>query len=97
MNTAGDCRSELLVQARRGQLSEQGRLALDAMMSRVAAAGEPFRTFFDPAALAARLRGIGFSSVEDVDTDTLNERYFKDRADTLRVAGRLGRLMSAEV
>ncbi|HEY6478287.1 MAG TPA: hypothetical protein VI456_17030, partial [Polyangia bacterium] len=33
MNAAGDCRSELLVQARRGQLSEQGRLALDAHLS----------------------------------------------------------------
>jgi methyltransferase (TIGR00027 family) len=81
----------------RSSLNWLGRLALDAMMLRVAAAGEPFRTFFDPAALAARLRGIGFSSVEDMDTDELNKRYFKDRADNLRVAGRLGRLMSAEV
>lgn len=81
----------------RSSLNLLGRLALDAMMSRVAAAGEPFRTFFDPAALAERLRGIGFSSVEDVGTDELNARYFKDRTDKLRVAGRLGRLMSAEV
>jgi TolA-binding protein len=30
MNGAADCRSELVVEARRGRLSEQGRLALDA-------------------------------------------------------------------
>lgn len=74
-----------------------GRLALDAMMWRVAAAGEPFRTFFDPAELAERLRGMGFTSIEDVGGDELNERYFKDRSDNLRVSGRLGRLMSAEI
>jgi len=27
----------------------------------------------------------------------INERYFKDRADGLRIAGELGRLISAEI
>jgi len=72
-------------------------VALDAMMWRVAATGEPFRTFFEPAALAERLRGMGFKSIEDLGADEINSRYFKDRADKLRIMGQLGRLMSAEL
>jgi O-methyltransferase involved in polyketide biosynthesis len=74
-----------------------GRIALDAVSRRVARAGEPFRTFFEPAALAERLRGIGFASVEDLGADEINARYFKNRPDKLRIMGRIGRLMSAQV
>jgi methyltransferase (TIGR00027 family) len=81
----------------RSSLNLLGRLALDAMMRRVAAAGEPFVTFFEPAALAARLRGMGFNSIEDLGADQINERYFKNRADKLRIVGQLGRFMSAEI
>jgi methyltransferase (TIGR00027 family) len=81
----------------RSSLNFLGRMALDAMMRRVAAAGEPFVTFFEPAALAARLRGMGFKSVEDLGADEINARYFRDRADKLRIVGRLGRFMSAEL
>lgn len=81
----------------RSSLNWVGRMALDALSDRVAAAGEPFRTFFDPAALAERLRQIGFSHVEDLDTREINGRYFKDRADQLCVTGGMGHLMSAEV
>jgi len=81
----------------RSSLGLLGRVALDAMMWRVAATGEPFRTFFEPAALAERLRGMGFKSIEDLGADEINSRYFKDRADKLRIMGQLGRLMSAEL
>jgi methyltransferase (TIGR00027 family) len=81
----------------RASLNWYGRLALDAMMWRVARAGEPFVTFFDSAVLAERLRGMGFRAIEDLGGDELNARYFKDRADKLQVQGRLGRLMSAEI
>ncbi len=81
----------------RESLSWLGRLALDFMSRRVAAAGEPFRTHFDPANLAERLSGMGFHSIEDLGADQINARYFKDRTDRLRVVGRLGRLMSAEL
>ncbi len=81
----------------RSSLNWVGRLALDALSHRVAAAGEPFRTFFDPSALEERLRRIGFGRVEDLDAAEINARYFKDRADRLKVASSLGRLMSAEV
>jgi methyltransferase (TIGR00027 family) len=81
----------------RSSLNWVGRLALDALSHRVAAAGEPFRTFFDSCELAERLRRIGFRQVEDLDAGQINARYFKDRADRLRVTGSLGHLMSAEV
>ena len=78
-------------------LSFLGRAAMRMMMRRVAAAGEPFRTFFDPPVLAARLQGVGFHGIEDLGTDEINARYFAGRSDKLKVVGRLGRLMSAEV
>ena len=72
------------------------RMALDALSRRVEAAGEPFRTFFDPKALGERLIGIGFRSVEDLGADEINARYFGGRADGLRV-GNVGRLLSAQL
>jgi methyltransferase (TIGR00027 family) len=71
------------------------RMALDALSRRVESAGEPFRTSFEPKALAEQLRQTGFRSVEDLGTDEINARYFKDRGDGLRVMGNVGRLISA--
>ncbi len=59
----------------------------DRLARRVATAGEPFHTFFEPADLATRLRRFGFSSVQDYAADALNARYFAGRRDGLRVAG----------
>jgi methyltransferase (TIGR00027 family) len=78
-------------------LNATARTAFDAISRRVAAAGEPFRTFFDPAALSERLRQIGFRAVEDLGAEEVNSRYFKDRADGLRIGGSLGRLVSAQI
>ena len=81
----------------RASLNWVGKLALDAMSRRVAAAGEPFQTFFNPAALAEKLTRMGFRSVEDLGGEQLTARYFKDRADGLRVASSLGHLISAQL
>ncbi len=81
----------------RSSLNFMGRLALDALSRRVAAAGEPFQTFFDPTALAEEMKRMGFRSVEDLDAAKINARYFANRADDLRAGGSLGRLMSAEI
>ena len=81
----------------RDSLNLLERLALDAMSRRVAAVGEPFRTFFDPSALAGELQGMGFRSVEDLGKEEINARYFKDRTDGLRIRGGLAHLMSAQV
>jgi methyltransferase (TIGR00027 family) len=73
------------------------RFALNALAKRVAAAGEPFQTFFDPAPLMGELRQMGFTSFEDLGTEEINARYFAGRADGLRASGGIGRLMKAGV
>jgi methyltransferase (TIGR00027 family) len=75
-------------------LNPMRRVLVRAVMSRVAAAGEPWKSFFDPRELAAELRALGFRQLEDLGPDELNARFFRERADGLRVGG-LGRLMSA--
>jgi O-methyltransferase involved in polyketide biosynthesis len=68
----------------------------DAMARRVARAGEPFRLFFEPADLAAELRGLGFTTLDDLSGDDLNARYFQNRTDNLKMRGRVGRIMVAQ-
>ncbi len=65
-----------------------------AMSLRVAAAGEPWKTFFTPAELRAHLVAAGFTSFEDLGGDEINARYFARRDDGLRVGG-TGRLTMA--
>lgn len=67
-------------------LSPQGRTAFDALAGRVAAAGEPFQLFFMPDELEVELRSAGFQHIEQRDSDQLNEMYFKDRADGLKLS-----------
>ncbi|HEY6305099.1 MAG TPA: class I SAM-dependent methyltransferase [Candidatus Angelobacter sp.] len=71
----------------RESLNLISRIAFDALTSRVAAAGEPFVTFFDPEELARELLGMGFAEIDDIGADEINFRYFGDRADNLRVGG----------
>ncbi len=78
-------------------LDPVSRLALAALAARVAAAGEPFQTFFDPAELEAELRPMGFASFENLGGEEINARYFNGRPDGLRVGGGAGRLMKARV
>lgn len=67
-------------------LSAERRAVFETLASRVAAAGEPFQLFFTPDQMEAELTGIGFHRVEHVNTDGLNELYFKDRADGLKLS-----------
>ena len=69
----------------RETLSPLGRTAFDILSSRVAAAGEPFQLFFTPEELEAELRRAGFRRIEQVGSRQLNERYFKGRADGLKL------------
>ncbi len=75
-------------------LTPPQREIFDRMAARVDRAGEPWRTTFAPAALAAKLRALGFTATEDAGGDELNARYFAARADGLRV-GSLARMMWA--
>jgi methyltransferase (TIGR00027 family) len=65
-----------------------------AFAARVRAAGEPWQSSFDPAALAHDLRAMGFAVTEDLPPEALNARYFAGRTDGLRV-GSLAHLMWA--
>jgi methyltransferase (TIGR00027 family) len=73
------------------------RTALKVLMRRVARAGEPFRAFFEPAALAATLAALGFTSVTDLGPADIDARYFDARADGLRVNAGLARLIGARL
>ena len=79
----------------RSSLSWKERFVLDALAARVAAAGEPFRLFFEPHKIAAQLRALGFGHVEDLGSEELNARYFSGRSDGLQLKGNLGRLLYA--
>lgn len=81
----------------RESLNWVGRFVFDRMAARVAAASEPFRLFFVPHDLSAKLRQMGFSEIEDSGAGELNERFFQGRRDGLRVGGKLGRIMCATV
>jgi methyltransferase (TIGR00027 family) len=79
-------------------LSAVGRTAFDALAGRVAAAGEPFRLFFTPEEMEGELRGAGFKRMEQLDSDRLNEIYFKDRDDGLKLSAvKLGMVATAWV
>jgi methyltransferase (TIGR00027 family) len=79
----------------RESLNWTGQLVLRAMERRVARAGEPFRTYFSPADLRTELSRMGFRTIEDLGGAEMNEHYFKNRTDGLRVPGVLGRFMTA--
>jgi methyltransferase (TIGR00027 family) len=64
------------------------RASFEAMAERVAAAGEPFKSFFEPAELTRELCAMGYSAVDDFDATALNPRYFANRADGLKLRGR---------
>jgi methyltransferase (TIGR00027 family) len=70
------------------------RLIFWRIAKRVAALGEPWKTFFDPETLTRDLRHFGFTSVEDFGADSLNARYFAGRTDKLRIGGG-GRMLLA--
>ena len=76
-------------------LNTMGKLVLDAIMKRVAAAGEPFKGFFAPPELEVALKEIGYRHIEDLNSEAINARYFADRKDSLKVAGAMGRLCCA--
>ncbi len=75
--------------------ASQNSAAFAAMSARVAGIGEPFRSFFQPTALAEKLKAMGFSRTEDWDATALNARYFENRGDGLKLLA--GHLMRARV
>ena len=79
-------------------LSFKRRLIFNKLSERVAAAGEPFQLFFTPAQMETELRSGGFARIEQMDSDQLNEIYFKHRKDGLRLSPvRIGMMATAWV
>ncbi|MCG6534222.1 MAG: class I SAM-dependent methyltransferase [Syntrophales bacterium LBB04] len=77
-------------------LDAQQRSAFDHLSNRVAKAGEPWQTFFEPSSLAADLFALGFEEALDLGPDEINARYFTGRNDNLKVRG-FGHIMKAIV
>jgi O-methyltransferase involved in polyketide biosynthesis len=73
------------------------RMAFKALAARVAAAGEPFQLYFEPAELREKLLRAGFSEIEDLGVRELNERYFAGRTDGFWLRSSVGRLLCARV
>ncbi len=67
-------------------LDPMRRIIYDRLAERVAAAGEPFQLFFTREQMVEEFLLAGFHHVEQVDTEELNRRYFKDRADGLKLS-----------
>jgi len=79
-------------------LTPARRAIFDRLAARVSAAGEPFQLYFTDSQLGEELAEIGFSRMELVDTDRLNQLYFRNRADGLKLSPvRVGMLATAWV
>jgi O-methyltransferase involved in polyketide biosynthesis len=77
-------------------LTPAQRSRFDELARRVASAGEPWQTFFEPGLLSRDLRAMGFGYIEDKGPEEINAMYFKNRKDGLRV-GSLSHLIYAQV
>ena len=75
-------------------LGTRQRSAFEALAARVAAAGEPFRSAFDPESLVTAVRTVGFHEVHDLGPGELNAKFFSNRTDGLRV-GSAGHILQA--
>ena len=77
-------------------LNPTERMAFDGLAHRVALAGEPFQTFFDPSSLMIALRDMGFGQVEDIEPGEMAAIYCRGRTDKPRV-GKLAHMINASV
>jgi methyltransferase (TIGR00027 family) len=71
------------------QLNPVERAITEMIMQRVAEAGEPWISAFDPEDMKARLLEIGFSRAEALLPEALNRRYLFQRKDGLLTRARL--------
>ncbi|NVN85120.1 MAG: class I SAM-dependent methyltransferase [Rhodopseudomonas sp.] len=63
------------------------RAAHDALAQRVAAIGETIKGYFDTDDLCAKLSGLGFRDVRDLDPAGIAARFFSDRSISMRGKG----------
>lgn len=60
-----------------------------ALVERVAALGEPFRSYFDPPEMTSLLKSKGFGEVEDLGPREIGARFFQRRISASRAGGHL--------
>jgi methyltransferase (TIGR00027 family) len=72
------------------------RWGMRLLKSRMAAVGEPWRTFFEPRQLHRELMDTGFATVRDYAPDDINARCFVAAGARLRVGG-FGRVVLARI
>ena len=75
-------------------LSVLTRLVYRRVLAHLAAAGEPWQSFFEPAALRVALERLGFTDIDDLGNEEINRRYLASRNDGLQ-AGSVGRIVIA--
>ncbi|MCB2192573.1 MAG: class I SAM-dependent methyltransferase [Deltaproteobacteria bacterium] len=68
-------------------LSLGERMILKGIRAVTSASSEPLRSYFDPAALANQLTGLGFGQTRDLDKAAINGLYFACRGDGLGIGG----------
>lgn len=78
-------------------LSERQQRARARRAAGVEGIGEPWIGFFRPDELSDEMRATGFRNVATLDADALNQRYFRNRGDGLKVSGRSGRILDAQL
>lgn len=67
-------------------LGPASRAIYEMAAQRVAAIGEPWRTFFTAAEPAGELQRLGFDEIENLDGRAVGERYFAGRSDAFTLA-----------
>jgi methyltransferase (TIGR00027 family) len=65
----------------------EDRPGYEAAIAGARASGTPFISFFTPEHIAKLAREAGFREVATISPSVLNERYFSNRADGLRLSG----------
>ena len=67
------------------ELNAMEAMVADLFAQQLASIGEPIKSYFSPPEFAAMLTQLGFSKVEAITADYLNQRYLANRDDGLRV------------
>ena len=73
------------------------RIAMEQVAAQLAERGEPWKSYFEPTALADNVAALGFGHSRTWTPDELNRRYLADRTDGLHIGAIPGRLMLAVV
>ncbi|WP_175775513.1 SAM-dependent methyltransferase [Burkholderia anthina] len=73
------------------------RIAMEQLTAQFAERGEPWKSFFEPAALVEMLIALGFSHSNTWTPDELNQRYLANRTDGLHIGVAPTRLVLATV